>query len=143
LARFTSHQRQAEGEAILLLSSVMRSLWIASAACSESNELCLSLEVVAHFIDLHAQPHFNYWLIEVVSARYSSSSTASGRTTSGLPTHPWPLRPPTGRKFYRDRGWEPLEFEEMSQTAQQMNREPGMMKFSGIIGQAFSGWDAN
>jgi hypothetical protein len=41
------------------------------------------------------------------------------------------------------RGWEPLEFEEMSQTAQQMNREPGMMKFSGIIGQAFSGWDAN
>jgi len=83
LARFTSHQRQAEGEAILILSSVMRSLWIASAACSESNELCLSLEVVAHFIDLHAQPHFNYWLIEVVSLRCSSSSTASGRTASG------------------------------------------------------------
>jgi hypothetical protein len=30
LAGFTSHQRQAEGEAILILSSVMRSLWIAS-----------------------------------------------------------------------------------------------------------------
>lgn len=66
LAGFTSHPRQAEGEAILILSSVMRSLWIASAACSESNELCLSLEVVAHFIDLHAQPHFNCWPIEVV-----------------------------------------------------------------------------
>jgi len=96
LAGFTRHPRQAEGEAILILSSMMRSLWIASAACSESNESCLSLKVVAHFIDLHSQPHFNYWPIEVVSARCSSSSTASGRTTSGLPTHPWPLRPPTG-----------------------------------------------
>ena len=46
------------------------------------------------------------------------------------------------RKFYRDRAWEPLEFEEMSQTAQPMNREPGMMKFFRIIGQAFSGWGA-
>jgi hypothetical protein len=67
LAGFTSHPRQAEGEAILILSSVMRSLWIASAACSESNESCLSLKVVAHFIDLHSQPHFNDWPIEVVS----------------------------------------------------------------------------
>jgi hypothetical protein len=30
----------------------------------------------------------------------------------------------------------------LRQTAQQMNREPGMMKFFRIIGQAFSGWDA-
>jgi hypothetical protein len=50
--------------------------------------------------------------------------------------------PADRRKFYRDRGWEPLEFEVMSQTAQQMNREPGMMKVFRIIGQAFSGWDA-
>ena len=50
--------------------------------------------------------------------------------------------PADWRKFYRDRAWEPLEFEEMSQTAQQMNGEPRMMKFLRIIGQAFSGSDA-
>ena len=52
---------------------------------------------------------------------------------------PMAFAPADWRKFYRDRGWEPLEFEEMSQTAQPMNREPGMMKFFRIIGQAFSG----
>ncbi len=38
-------------------------------SCSGFNESCLSLEVVAHFINLHAQPHFNYWLIEAVSPK--------------------------------------------------------------------------
>jgi hypothetical protein len=52
---------------------------------------------------------------------------------------PMAFAPAYWRKFYRDRGWEPLEFEEMSQTAQPMNGEPGMMKFFRIIGQAFSG----
>jgi hypothetical protein len=30
--------------------------------------------------------------------------------------------PADRRKFYADRGWEPVELEEMSQTARQMNR---------------------
>jgi hypothetical protein len=30
--------------------------------------------------------------------------------------------PADWRKFYADRGWEPVELEEMSQTARQMNR---------------------
>jgi hypothetical protein len=54
---------------------------------------------------------------------------------------PWPLRPPTGGSSIATVGGR-LEFEELSQTAQPMNREPGMMKFFRIIGQAFSGWGA-
>jgi len=55
---------------------------------------------------------------------------------------PMASAPADWRKFYRDRGWDPVEFEEMSQTARQMNREPGMMKVFRIIGQVFPGWGA-
>jgi len=46
------------------------------------------------------------------------------------------------REVYRDRGWAPVEFADMAQTARQGNREPGMMKVFRIIGQVFPGWGA-
>jgi hypothetical protein len=91
----------------------MRSLWIASAECSEFNESCLSLEVVAHFIDLHAQPHF-YWLIEVVTPKVLQFINRKWAHHFKAANAPMAFAPANWRKFYRDRGWEPLEFEEMS-----------------------------
>jgi methyltransferase (TIGR00027 family) len=92
--------------------------------------------------DLHAQPHFHYWLIEVVSPKvlqFINRKWAHHFKAAGAPMT---FAPADWRKFYRDRGWEPVEFEEMSQTARQMNREPGMMKVFRIIGQLFPGWGA-
>jgi hypothetical protein len=50
--------------------------------------------------------------------------------------------PADWRKFYRDRGWEPVESEEISQTARQLDRETGMMKVFRVIGQVFPSWGA-
>jgi methyltransferase (TIGR00027 family) len=92
--------------------------------------------------DLHAQPHFNYWLIEVISPKVLEFITRKWAHHFKAASAPMAFAPADWRKFYRDRGWEPVEFEEMSQTARQVNREPGMMKFFRIIGQAFPGWGA-
>jgi hypothetical protein len=92
-------------------------------SCSGFNESCLSLEVVAHFIDLHAQPHFNSWLIEAVSSKVLQFINRKWAHHFKAANAPMAFVPADWRKFYRDRGWEPLEFEEMSQTAQQMNGE--------------------
>src|ERR1022692_219634 len=92
--------------------------------------------------DLHAQPHFNYWLIEVVSPKVLQFINRKWAHHFKAANAPMAFAPADWRKFYRDRGWEPVEFEEMSQTARQMNREPGMMKVFRIIGQVFPGWGA-
>jgi len=53
---------------------------------------------------------------------------------------PMAFAPADWRKFYRDRGWEAVQFEDMAKNAWKMNREPGMMRVFRIIGQTFPGW---
>ena len=99
-------------------------------------------KVTSLAVDLHTQPHFNYWLIEVVSPKvlqFINRKWAHHFKAAGAPMA---FAPTDWRRFYRDRGWEPVEFEEMSQTAHRMNREPGMMRVFRIIGQVFPGWGA-
>jgi methyltransferase (TIGR00027 family) len=92
--------------------------------------------------DLHAQPHFHYWLIEVVSPKVLQFINRKWAHHFKAANAPMAFAPADWRKFYRDRGWEPVEFEDMAQTARQVNREPGMMKVFRIIGQVFPGWGA-
>lgn len=54
---------------------------------------------------------------------------------------PMRFAPADWRRFYRDRGWEPHEFNDMASTAHKLQRAPGMMKFFRILGQAFPGWN--
>ncbi len=90
--------------------------------------------------DLHAQLHFQYWLIEVVSPKVLEFINRKWELHFRAANAPMAFAPADWRKFYRDRGFEAVEFEEMSRTARRMKREPGMMKVFRTLGQMFPGW---
>jgi len=90
--------------------------------------------------DLRAQPNFHYWLIEVVSPKVLEFINRKWRRHFEAANAPMSFAPVDWRKFYRERGWETVAFEDMAQNAHNMNREPGMMRVFRLIGQAFPGW---
>lgn len=97
-------------------------------------------KVTALAADLHAQPHFRYWLVEIVSPKVLAfidhkwgKHLAAGNAKMAFAPADW-------RKFYRERGWEVVSFEEMAQTAFQKNREPGAMKVMRILRKLFPAW---
>ena len=90
--------------------------------------------------DLHAQPHFQYWLIEVVSPKVLEFINRKWEHHLRAANAPMAFAPADWRRFYRDRGFEAVAFEEMSRTAREMKREPGMMKVLRALGQVFPGW---
>ena len=90
--------------------------------------------------DLLAQPHFTYWLVEVVSPRVLAWINRKWQHHFEAANAPMAFAPTDWRRFYCDRGWEVLEFEDMAQTAREMNREPRMMKVFRVIGEMFPTW---
>jgi len=90
--------------------------------------------------DLHVQPHFQYWLVEVVSPKVLQFINRKWERHFRAANAPMAFAPADWRQFYRDRGFEPVEFEVMSQTAREMKREPGMMKIFRTLGQVFPDW---
>jgi len=48
--------------------------------------------------------------------------------------------PPNWRKFFSERGWELVGFEELAQTAMKLKRQPPLTKAHRFIGRAFPGW---
>jgi methyltransferase (TIGR00027 family) len=91
--------------------------------------------------DLHAQGHFQYWLAEVISPAVLNWINRKWEHHFEAANSPMRFAPADWRRFYRDRGWEPQEFNDMASTAKKLNREPGMMKFFRILGQAFPRWN--
>ncbi len=90
--------------------------------------------------DLHAQPHFNYWLAEVVSPKVLDWANRRWRHHLKAANAPMAFAPSDWRKFYRERGWELVEFEDMAQTARKMNRQPSIMRVFRFIGRVFPSW---
>jgi methyltransferase (TIGR00027 family) len=90
--------------------------------------------------DLHAQPHFSYWLVEVVSPTARdwmnwkwSRHLCAANARMGFAPYDW-------RRFYRERGWELVAFRNLSQTARELNREPPIMKLFRFIGELYPSW---
>ena len=92
--------------------------------------------------DLHGQSHFQYWLAEIVSPKVLKMINRKWEHHFKAAKAPMTFAPADWRKFYRDRGWEMVEFDDIAQTAYKMNREPGMMKAFRVIGDIFPGWGA-
>jgi methyltransferase (TIGR00027 family) len=90
--------------------------------------------------DLHAQPHFTYWVVEVVSPRVLAMITRKWHRHFEAANARMSFAPADWRAFYRERGWEAVEFKDMAQTAREVHREPGMMKVMGFLGQMFPSW---
>jgi methyltransferase (TIGR00027 family) len=90
--------------------------------------------------DLHAQDHFRYWVAEVISPAVLDWINRKWGHHFEAANSPMRFAPADWRRFYRDRGWEPVDFNDMAFTAWKVNREPGMMKVLRILGQVFPGW---
>lgn len=97
-------------------------------------------KVTALAEDLHAQDHFRYWLAEVISPRVLEWINRKWGQHFEAANAPMRFAPADWRGFYRDRGWEVVDFNDMARTARKVNREPGMMKFFRVLGQVFPGW---
>jgi methyltransferase (TIGR00027 family) len=91
--------------------------------------------------DLYAQPHFNYWLVEVVSPKVLAWINRKWQRYFQVANAPMKFAPSNWRSFYRCRGWEVMEFRDMAKTARELNREPRMMKVFRVIGQMFPDWN--
>jgi methyltransferase (TIGR00027 family) len=90
--------------------------------------------------DLHALPHFRYWLVEVVSPNVLAMINRKWGKHFAAANAKMAFAPADWRKFYRDRGWEAVSFAEMAQAALQTNREPGPMKVMRILRKLFPAW---
>ena len=97
-------------------------------------------KVTALAADLYAQPHFTYWLVEIVSPRVLAWINRKWQSHFQAANAPMRFAPGDWRSFYSDRGWEAVEFRDMAKTARELNREPGMMKAFRVIGQMFPAW---
>jgi len=90
--------------------------------------------------DLRAQPNFRYWLVEVMAPKVLAfvdrkwgKHLAAGNARMAFAPADW-------RKFYRERGWEVVNFAEMAQAALQSNRGPGSLKVMRILRKLFPAW---
>ena len=92
--------------------------------------------------DLHAQPHFKYWIVEITSPKVLEFINRKWGRVLQEGNCPMAFAPADWRKFYRDLGWEVEEFVNNAKTAREVNREPGIMKFFRKVGEVFPSWGA-
>jgi len=87
--------------------------------------------------DLHSQPQFRYWLVEVMSPvviqwvnrRWRHHFEAANSLMSFAPTD-W-------RKFFSDRGWEVVNFANLAEAAEDVHRAPMLMRLSRFVTSFF------
>jgi O-methyltransferase involved in polyketide biosynthesis len=94
-------------------------------------------KVTALAADLYAQPHFTYWLVEVISPRVLAWINRKWQRHFQGANALMRFAPGNWRSFYSDRGWEVVEFRDVAKTARGLNREPRMMKVFRVMGQMF------
>lgn len=92
--------------------------------------------------DLHAQPHFAYWLVEVIPpvALLYMKANPKWRRHIGAAKLRMAFAPSDWRAFYRKCGWETVEFWDLAQAAHTLNREPAMLKLVRLAGELSPLW---
>jgi methyltransferase (TIGR00027 family) len=92
--------------------------------------------------DLLAQPHFRYWLVEIASPKVVEWVNRNWRHHFEAANAVMSFAPADWRKFFADRGWQPVSFEDLANTAMKINRAPVMMRVFKKIADLFPGWNA-
>jgi methyltransferase (TIGR00027 family) len=90
--------------------------------------------------DLRARPHFNYWLTEVVSPSVLDWMNRKWRHHFKPANVRLGFAPSDWRTFYGKRGWEPVEFKDLVQTARKLNREPAIIRLLSVTGGLYPSW---
>lgn len=90
--------------------------------------------------DLRAQRHFHYWLVEVTSPKVLDWINRRWRHHFEAANALMAFAPKDWRKFFADLGWDVVNFKDLVQTAQTMNRRPFVMRAYQFVGSLFPAW---
>ena len=95
-------------------------------------------QVTALARDLHAQPSFRYWLIDLANPRlltYMNRTWGKGVQQGNAPFR---FAPSEGTAFYRPLGWREEQFRSSMEEARRLHREMRMMWLWRLIGRLYS-----
>lgn len=94
-------------------------------------------EVGALATDLHAQPSFARWVIDLANPRLLKMMTKSWGKALASGNAPFKFAPANGTTFFRDFGWEERAFYSMMEEAERLDREMKMMWLWKFIGRFY------
>lgn len=94
-------------------------------------------QVMALAADLHAQPHFDFWIVEIISPAVKAWANRNFAKHLREAKAPFDFAPADWREFFARHGWQVTEFHSISENARRYNREPMPMKIGRLIGSLF------
>ena len=94
-------------------------------------------EVGALASDLHAQPSFARWVIDLANPRLLKMMMKSWGKAVASGNAPFKFAPANGTTFFRDFGWEERAFYSTMEEAERLDREMKMMWFWKLLGRLY------
>lgn len=96
-----------------------------------------SEEVAALATDLHAQPSFTSWVIDLASPKLLQRMTRMWGKQLEEGNSPFRFGPPEGTEFFRPHGWREAEYRSTWEEARRLNRTMKGAWFWDLIGRFF------
>jgi methyltransferase (TIGR00027 family) len=87
--------------------------------------------------DLHAQPAFERWVIDLANPRLLKMMTKSWGASVAAGNAPFKFAPADGTDFFRDFGWEERAFHSTMEEAERLEREMKMMWLWKFLGRFY------
>jgi methyltransferase (TIGR00027 family) len=94
-------------------------------------------EVGALASDLHAEPSFARWVIDLASPRLLRMMMRTWGKAVASGNAPFKFAPANGTNFFRDFGWEERAFYSTMEEAERLDREMKMMWFWKLLGRLY------
>jgi methyltransferase (TIGR00027 family) len=95
-------------------------------------------QVAALAADLHAQPSFTEWLIDLASPQLLKRMSKTWGNKLAASGAPFLFAPPEGTEFFRPYGWREAQFRSMWEEAQRLHRTMKGAWFWNLIGRLYS-----
>ena len=83
--------------------------------------------------ELHRQPSFRWWLIDLASPRLLQILQKSWGRTLAKGNAPFRFAPPNGTEFFRPLGWREVSYRSALEEAHRLKREMPMMWFWRLV----------
>lgn len=92
-------------------------------------------QVAALAAELHRQPSFRWWLIDLASPALLKMLARSWGKKLEQGNAPFRFAPPNGTDFFRDLGWREVSYRSAMEEARRLDREMPMMWFWRFLGR--------
>ena len=95
-------------------------------------------QVAALAAELHRQPSFRWWLIDLASPALLKMLSRSWGKKLAQGNAPFRFAPPNGTDFFRELGWREVSYRSAMEEARRLDREMPMMWFWRFLGRLAS-----